>query len=190
MMSLSILDWVIVLVVLLSALQAFANGFFREFFAFAGVVAGYLIAAWEYPLVAKWLSRFMNSPWPADIAGFLAIVLIVILLAGIIGGIFSRLLKGVGLRWIDRLLGAGFGVLRGLVVGVVLVMALAAFAPQWGLSQSRFAPVLLSSGRALIWAAPPDFRQRFWDGWKLLRTVPEHIPGHGLSGGSQGNATP
>jgi len=57
----------------------------------------------------------------------------------------------------------------------VIVLALAAFAPQWGLQQSRIAPVMLVSSRALIWAAPAELRQRFWDGWNLLRTVPQHI---------------
>jgi membrane protein required for colicin V production len=83
--------------------------------------------------------------------------------------------KGIGLRWFDRLLGAAFGLLRGIVVSAVIVLALAAFAPQWGLQQSRIAPFMLVTSRALIWAAPAELRQRFWDGWNLLRTVPEHI---------------
>jgi membrane protein required for colicin V production len=191
MMSLSILDWVIVLIVLLSVLQAIANGFLREFFEFVGVVAAYLIAAWEYRVVARWFSRFMGSPWPANIVGFLVVFLVVMVLAGAVGKILSRVVKSVGLSWFDRVLGAAFGFVRGIVVGVVLVLALAALAPQWGLAQSRLAPVMLSAGRTLIWAAPLDFRQRFWDGWKLLRTVPEHLPGHSNNkGSSQSNSTP
>ena len=65
---------------------------------------------------------------------------------------------------------------RGVVISAVIVLALAAFAPQWGwLQQSRIAPFMLVTGRALIWAAPAELRQRFWDGWNLLRSVPEHI---------------
>ncbi len=191
MMSLSILDWVIVLIVLFSVLQAISNGFLREFFDFVGVVAGYLIAAWEYPIVARWLSRFLHSPWTADIVGFLAVFVVVMILAGAVGKLLSRVFKSVGLSWFDRILGAAFGIARGIVVSVVLVLALAALAPQWGLAQSRFAPYMLSAGRTLIWAAPSDFRQRFWDGWKLLRTVPEHLPGHSDNNSSGHNvATP
>ncbi len=57
----------------------------------------------------------------------------------------------------------------------MVVLALAAFAPQWGLQQSRIAPWMLNASRGLIWAAPAELRQRFWDGWNLLRTVPQHI---------------
>lgn len=177
-MSLSILDWIIVLIILFSVVQAISSGFAREFFAFAGVIAGFLIAAWEYPVVEHFYARFVNTPWPAQIAAFFTVFAVVVILAGIIGGLSSRVVRGVGLRWFDRLLGAAFGLLRGLVVSVIVVMALAALAPQWGLPQSRIAPSMEAAGRSLVWVAPPEFRQRFQDGWKLLRTVPEHIPGH------------
>jgi uncharacterized membrane protein required for colicin V production len=74
------------------------------------------------------------------------------------------------------LLGAVFGCIRGVAVSAVIVLALAAFAPQCGLQQSRLAPMLLTTSRGLIWAAPADLRQRFWAGWELLRTVPQHVP--------------
>ena len=178
-MGLSMLDWVMVLIVLLSVLQAIAQGFFYEFFSLAGVVVGYLLAAWEYPRVAAWYMQHVNSQWAADIAGFFTIFFVVVLLAGIVGRIVRWAVHGVGLRWFDRLLGAVFGFVRGAAINTVIVLALAAFVPQWGwLQQSRIAPFLLVSGRALIWAAPGDLRQRFRAGWDLLRAVPEHVSGH------------
>ena len=178
MMGISILDWVILLIILLSVLQASAQGFFYEFFSLAGVIVGYLLAAWEYPRAALWFAPHVNSQWAADIAGFFAIFLVVVVLAGVLGRIARWAVHGVGLRWFDRLLGAVFGFLRGAVLSTVVVLALAAFAPQWGwLQQSRIAPFLLVSGRALIWAAPAELRQRFREGWELLRSVPQHVPG-------------
>jgi membrane protein required for colicin V production len=172
----STLDWIIVLIVVFSVVQAISSGFVREFFAFAGVIVAYLTAVWEYPAVAVFYARFMKTPWPAQIAAFLTVFVVVVVLAGILGHALSRFVRGVGLSFLDRLLGAGFGFFRGVVVSAILVMALAALAPQWGLSQSKIAPFLVTAGRTIVWAAPADFRQRFWDGWKLLRTLPEHIP--------------
>jgi membrane protein required for colicin V production len=172
---LSIVDWVIVLVVLFSALQATAEGFFHEFFSLAGVVFGYLLAAWEYPRAALWYARYVNSDWAADIAGFLTIFFAVVVVAGMLGRLTRRAVQGVGLSWFDHFLGALFGFVRGIVVGAVITLALAAFAPQWGLQQSRIAPFMLVTSRGLIWAAPANLRQRFRDGWSLLRTVPEHV---------------
>ncbi len=175
-MGMSILDWVILLIILLSVLQAIAQGFFYEFFSLAGVIVGYLLAAWEYWRVAAWYAPHVNSQWAADIAGFFTIFIVVVLLAGVVGRIARWAVHGVGLRWFDRLLGGVFGFLRGAVLCTVAVLALAAFAPQWGwLQQSRIAPFMLVGGRALIWAAPADLRQRFREGWDLLRTVPQHV---------------
>lgn len=175
MMGLSILDWAIVLVIVLSTLQAIAEGFFHEFFALAGTALGYLVAAWEYHRLAAWYAHYVTSQWTADIAGFFTIFLAIVLLAGLVGRLASWAVQGIGLRWFDRFLGGVFGFIRGFVVSAVIVLALAAFAPQWGLQQSRIAPVMLVSSRALIWAAPAELRQRFWDGWNLLRTMPQHI---------------
>ena len=80
-LGLSMLDWGIVLVLVISVLSAAAQGFFYELFALAGAVVGYLVAAWEYPRLAAWYMRYMNSGWAADIAGFLTVFLAFTLLA-------------------------------------------------------------------------------------------------------------
>ena len=175
-MSLSMLDWVIVLVILLSTVQAISQGFLREFFSLMGILAGYLVAAWEYPNLALLCAHYIQTPWIADLSAFFAIFIIVALIGGSIGRLSSWAVRSIGLRWFDRLLGAAFGFIRGIVVSAVIVVALAAFAPHWGLQQSRIAPFMLVTSRGLIWAAPADLRRRFWDGWNLLRTVPEHLP--------------
>jgi membrane protein required for colicin V production len=182
-MGLSIVDWGIVLVVVLSVLEAAAQGFLYELFALAGAVVGYLVAAWEYPRLAGWYLRYVNSQWVADIAGFLTIFVVIALLGGAIGRIARWAAGGVGLRWFDRVFGGLFGFIRGVAVSTVFIMALASFSPTSGyLQQSRVAPFLLVTGRALIWAAPAELRQRFRDGWNLLRSVPEHIRSDGASG--------
>ena len=66
-------DWVIVVVVLLSTIQAAHSGFFQEAFHLAGLVAGYLVAAWQYQRLAGWFEKYLKSPWLAESAGFLII---------------------------------------------------------------------------------------------------------------------
>ena len=182
MLGFSILDWLILLAILLNVLGAIGQGFFYELFSFAGVIVGYLLAAWEYPRVATFYSRYVNSAWAADIAGFLTVFFVVLVLGGAAGKIARSAVEGIGLRWMDRLLGGLFGFLKGVLVCTVVVMALAAFSPTspW-IQESRIAPFMLVTGRALIWAAPADLRQKFREGWNLLRTVPDHIP-HGDNG--------
>ena len=177
-MGFSILDWGFVFVLVISILGAAAQGFFYELFALAGAVVGYLVAAWEYPRVAAWYMRYVNSAWAADLAGFVTVFLLFALLGSVAGRIARWAVHGVGLRWFDRVLGGLFGVIRGVAVCTVIVLALASFSPTSPyLQNSRVAPFLLVTGRGLIWAAPPELRQRFYDGWNLLRSVPEHVEG-------------
>ncbi len=74
------LDWLLVVVVLLSVALAAAQGFLFEVISLAGVAVGYLLAAWEYPRVAAWYAPYVKAPWVADIAGFLTIFVAVVLL--------------------------------------------------------------------------------------------------------------
>jgi membrane protein required for colicin V production len=184
MLGLSALDWLILLVVLLNVLGAIGQGFFYELFSFAGVIVGFVIAAWQYPRVAGFYLHYVNSEWVAELAGFITLFVVVVLLGGVAGKTARWAVEGIGLRWFDRLLGGAFGFLKGVVICTVVVIALAAFSPTspW-IGESRIAPFLLVTGRTLIWAAPAELRQRFRDGWNLMRTVPEHI--QNTSGGNK-----
>ena len=63
-------DWVIVVVVLVATVHAASEGFFHEAFGIAGLVVGYLLAAWQYWRVARIFAPYVNSPWLSDILGF------------------------------------------------------------------------------------------------------------------------
>src|SRR3989454_11321252 len=116
-------DWTIIVVILLSTIQAGAAGFFQEAFGIAGLVCGYLLAAWQYHRVAAWFGSFLKSQTVAEIAGFLTIFLGVIILAGMAGRIARWAVKESGLSFVDRILGGAIGLIRGrLVVALVCLM--------------------------------------------------------------------
>jgi membrane protein required for colicin V production len=166
-------DWVIVVVILLSVITAASEGFFHEVFAIAGLVVGYLLAAWQYYRVSGWFSPYLKSAWLGDIAGFLLIFIGVAILAGIAGRITRWLVKKAGLSYFDRALGAVLGLVKGSLLVAVVLMGMAAFTPtsRW-LQSSELAPYFLVVGRAGIWVAPSNLRARFYQGLDLLhRTV-------------------
>ena len=164
------IDWAIVAVVLLSVVLAAAKGFFYELFVLAGVVLGYLLAVWEYWRIAARIAPYVREPWLADIAGFFAIFFAVLLIAGIAGSLARWAMGKAGLRGLDRLLGAAFGLVRGLVIISVMVLALATFAPgSRMLAHSSLTGYFLVSARAMSWLAPAGLRERFRQGRALLR---------------------
>jgi len=158
-------DWAIVVAVVLSMALAAKEGFFYEIFSLAGVVVGYMLAAWEYGHVAGWFSPYTRAQWVAEIGAFLLIFIAVVGVAGVVGRIMRWGLKEVGLRWFDRMLGAAFGLLRGVLVVGVIVLALASFTPGVRLlAGSALSPYFLGVARAASWLAPAGVRARFRQG--------------------------
>jgi membrane protein required for colicin V production len=171
------IDWVIVVAVTLSMALAAKEGFFYEIFSLAGVVLGYLLAAWEYGRVAGWFSPYTRAQWVAEIGAFLLIFIAVVGIAGLVGRITRWTLKEVGLRWFDRLLGAAFGFLRGVLVIAVVALALASFTPGTRvLSGSTLGPYFLAVARAASWVAPAAVRNRFQQGMDGLRGMTRPSP--------------
>lgn len=170
-------DWAIIVAVVLSMALAAKEGFFYEVVSLAGVVVGYLLAAWEYGRVAGWFTPFTRAQWVAEIGAFLLIFIAVVGVAGIVGRITRWALKEVGLRWFDRLLGAAFGLLRGVLVIAVLVLALASFTPGTRLlAGSTLSPYFLAVARAATWVAPAAVRARFRQGMDGLHNITQPAP--------------
>lgn len=164
------LDWLILLVMLCSALLAAAQGFFFEVISLAGVVLGYLLAAWGYRRLAPWFLDYVKSAPFADLAGFLTIFLSVVILAGVIARIARWIIHEAGLRWVDRALGAAFGFLRGMLIVTAALLAVTAFAPEsQELAGSQLAPYFQVAGRGASWLAPSEIRQKFREGLERLR---------------------
>lgn len=163
-------DWIILAAILFSIIQAASHGFFHEAFALVGLVCGYLLAAWQYPRLAQKFAPYINSPWFGDITAFLIIFSAVMLIAGIAGRIARWAVHEAGLSFVDRLLGAALGLLRGILVVAVVLLSMAAFTPtsKW-LGGSELAPYFLVVGRAAIWVAPSELRGHFYQGLDLLR---------------------
>jgi len=166
----SIADWIILGFLVVSVIGAASEGFFHEAFRLAGLVVGYLLAAWQYHRLANWFTPHLKSPWLGEIAGFLIIFFAVLIVAGIAGRIARWAMKKAGLSSIDRMLGAVLGLLRGVLVVAVVLTAMAAFAPaaKW-LARSQLAPYFLVGGRAVIWLAPSELRHRFYQGLDYMR---------------------
>jgi membrane protein required for colicin V production len=164
------LDWLILMMVLASGLMAAGQGIFVELFSLAGAVLGYLLAAWNHERVAAWYAPYVKSDAIASAAGFLTIFVVVLFAAGLAGRTVSWMMKHAGLSWFDRVLGGIFGLLRGVVVATVVVMALLAFVPESRITAgSAFGPYLIATGRMVSRMAPAEVRDRFLRGVESVR---------------------
>jgi membrane protein required for colicin V production len=158
--SLNLFDWFLVAVLVYSTVAAFLRGFFREVFSLVGLVAGVLLASWNYYPLAERLDRWM--PWTtAEIVAFLTIAIVVMVLCGVAGKLLHTSAKTIGLGFIDRLLGAAFGFCRGCLLGVAVLMAAAAFLPgERTIRESRLASYFLDGAHAVSFVVPANLQQQ------------------------------
>ena len=167
-MNFNWLDAAIVLILFVSILTSFQKGFSREVIGLIAAFCGLLLGIWFYGTAGAWLQPYVSSAGIANFLGFLMVFVGVLITGGLISWVVSRFLRTVGLSWIDRLLGAAFGIARGLVMSVALVMILVAFAPgstaatpPSAVVQSRLAPYVIGASRVITQFAPYELKDEF-----------------------------
>lgn len=169
----SAFDWLLVAILVWSTGLAFFRGILREVFALTGLIAGMVLAAWNYPLLAAKLSRWITTPWTANIAAFLLIVVGISVLASLAGRLAKRTAATIGLGFFDRMAGAVFGLVRGCLLGVALLMAITAFLPPSGaIEKSQLAPYFLAGARGVCFVVPQDLKQQIADGASRIKHIP------------------
>jgi membrane protein required for colicin V production len=161
----NVFDWFLIAVLAYSTIAAFMRGLLLELFTLGGLVAGILLASWNYPTLALQLSRIITTPSVANVVAFLSIVILVMVLAAITGKVLHRAADVIGLGFLDRLAGAGFGMVRGCLLGVAILMAIAAFRPKttW-VQNSQLAPYFLAGAHAVSFVVPHDLQLQILSG--------------------------
>jgi membrane protein required for colicin V production len=125
-----LLDLLLIAIVGGSVVFGFLAGFARAGVSFLAAIAGVLFGFWFYGIPADFIHRYVGSQTLSSIAGFLVVFFICVLIGALIGKLLAKLLKWTGLSWLDRMMGAGFGLVRGAVAAVAFVSILLAFTPK------------------------------------------------------------
>jgi membrane protein required for colicin V production len=169
------LDAVLLLLIAWSVVTAFRKGFTREVIGVISVIVGLLVGAWFYRPAASFLLPYVSSPAAANFAGFLLVFCGVLLLGAIVSTLVRKFLRLTGLSFFDRILGAGFGLIRGGLIGVALVTALMAFSPKdhppASVVGSRVAPYVVDGARVVVTVAPHDLKTGFHNTYEQVKTA-------------------
>ncbi len=181
------LDFLFAILICASVASGFAKGFIRIGIGFMAALIGIVLASWFYGTAAGWLIPYVGSPGAANFLGFLIVFAAVLAVGALVSLILTRIFKLVGLSWVDRLLGGIFGFVRGVLVSVVLLMIMLAFAPAKthnAVVHSYSAPYVLESAQILSNVAPFELKDGFRRGyeeikkaWKdTMKKKPRHLP--------------
>jgi membrane protein required for colicin V production len=168
----SFLDLVLIAIVGGSVVSGFLAGFARAGVGFLAAITGVLFGFWFYGIPAAWVHKFVNSVAASNVVGFLMVFVACVALGGLIGKLLSKLFKWTGLSWLDRLMGAGFGFIRGGLAAVAFVSVLLAFTPRpvpgW-MTGSFLLPYAIDTSNVLASLAPRALKDPVRDTVREIR---------------------
>ena len=117
----TLFDLGVVAILVISIAISLLRGLSREMVSLAVWVGGFILATYFGGYVAPYLPDKLQPLWSALI-GFLIVFGVVLLIGWIVGMALSSAVRASGLAPADRALGVLFGLVRGFVVVLVIVL--------------------------------------------------------------------
>jgi membrane protein required for colicin V production len=155
-------DWFLLGALVISILIGVLRGFTREVLGLASWIVAVIAALVLAPSAGPYLESHVATPSLRIASSYALVFFAVLVLGAIVTGIVSMLVRKSPLSGVDRMVGAGFGLLRGVLVAVLLVWVVgltpARQDPWWG--QSAFIPRLEVLAGGLTRFMPELWRQR------------------------------
>ena len=176
-------DIAVVAVVVLSTLLAFLRGVVREAIALVSWVAAFVLALAFGGKLAVMIPGLAASPALRHVLAF-ALIFIGVLVAGVVVAyVLSKMIRAVGLGFLDRFLGGFFGVARGMAIVLLFVLAagVTTLPRQEWWQNALLGPPLATAALAMrpwlpeAWAGRLDYSP---GGRRTGRTTAAAAPGH------------
>jgi len=124
-MAIALTDWVLLGVLAASMALGFWRGLVYEVLSLAGWMAAFVAAQWLAADTIGFLPFVQGAPESVQYAVAYVVVFVATLFAsGMLSWLIKKLVETVGLRPVDRSLGAVFGLARGVVVLLAVTVLL------------------------------------------------------------------
>lgn len=173
-MDIAALDGVMLVALLLSLALGAWRGLVYEVLAVLGWIASYVVAQMYAAAVGQWLPITGLSEPLRYAAGFAITFIATAFVAGFLSWVAKKLIESVGLRPVDRTLGALFGVVRGIVIllAIATVVQLTPFKDNVWWQESKGAGVLGAMLKGLKPVLPNALSQ-----YISFNAIPQGLPG-------------
>jgi membrane protein required for colicin V production len=157
-LSVTVIDCLIVLVIVVSAGYAAWRGFIWETLTIFAWIAAAFSCLYFGPYIIPLTRSLVHADWLASLLAYAAVFLGVFIPLAFIVARFSQSVKHSPIGPLDRAAGVAFGVVRGLVIVGMAYLAFTYFVPirnqpRW-LTEARLLPVVQSAADVLLTLVP------------------------------------
>ncbi len=169
------LDFIVVIVMLISGLLAMVRGLTREVLSIASWVAAALVTLYVFPRFQDVVREQLQPNWLADITLALGVFVLVLLIVSFITMRISDFILDSRIGAVDRTLGFVFGLARGLLIVVIAYLFFAWLVPEqnqprW-VVEARSKDILQRTGNSIIALLPEDPEKAILD--RLRNRTPD-----------------
>ncbi len=182
-LSVTFLDCLIVLVILVSAGYAAWRGFLWETLTIFEWVAAAFACLYFGPYLVPMMHSMVAQTWLASVLAYAVVFLAVFIPLAFISHRLSQGVKNSPIGPLDRAAGIAFGVVRGLVVVGLAYLAFTYFVPirsqpGW-VTEARLLPMVQSTSEVLLSVIPDQHRGDDSEPHQeVVRQAPPQTPSH------------
>lgn len=155
------LDYVLLGVVMVSALLAVGRGFVRELTGVLGWLSAFVVAARFAEPVAHYLGHVIAHEPTANRVAYFLIFASVLVLFGVIGQLLKHLFGQTGLSLVDRFMGFCFGLTRGILILMIGFLVMNHFFQEHTnrpiVAQSQISPYFIQGANWTVQQLPPQW---------------------------------
>lgn len=115
-------DWLIIGLVALSAVASLWRGFTREAISLGAWITAFFVATMFAPAMGVALEDIVPHDQGRQIAAFGILFVLTLIAGSLLGYVLGQLIRATGLGFADRVLGMAFGLVRGVILALAIVM--------------------------------------------------------------------
>lgn len=115
-------DYIIIAIIVISALISVFRGFVREAFSLVVWIAAFWVAWAFFREFSQYLIQWISLPSARLGVSFAIIMIAVLIVGGVVNYLLSQLVEHTGLSGTDRLLGIFFGIGRGAIIVAIIIL--------------------------------------------------------------------
>jgi membrane protein required for colicin V production len=159
----NLFDIIVVVILGYCVIRGIFRGLIKELFSLIGVFGGFYAAYTYYMVLAKPLSRWIANTGYLNILSFMTIFCFVFIIISILGIIIHYILNIAFLGWVDRICGAGFSTVKGIMIASVLLITLTTFLPKGApvIKDSLLSPHVALVAEKMVKVVPKNMKHAF-----------------------------
>ncbi|MFH1914667.1 MAG: CvpA family protein [Pseudomonadota bacterium] len=156
------LDFLLIGIAAIFLVRGLVRGLVREVLSLSAIILGVFLASRYQHLLVPHLELYIENEMTVDGLAYVCVFLGTVIVFWALAKLLRSVLDISLLGWVDRAAGGVFGLIEGVLVGLIFLIFIQAFAPEWsGLRESTIAPRSQHMVGLMVDLVPESMRDTF-----------------------------